>query len=153
MVSAPAAPPALCRPYDFPSDVEAERVSPIGPGCRPATALTFNVSCWKGGTENLPGRTHRCSTAGDLLRPQDLLETSICPSRGTGGREDNLTPEHVPREGSDRIMTERNTLPGHCSYICYILTKTQQTKPIKSSSELKNRNTRSNTAPGRYLAG
>lgn len=45
------------------------------------TALTFSVSSWTAGTQNLPGRARHCSEVGDSVRPQDLLETSICLTR------------------------------------------------------------------------
>lgn len=54
---------------------------PSSTGSRAVTALTFNVSSWMAGTQNLPGRARHCSKAGDSVRPRDLLETSICLTR------------------------------------------------------------------------
>lgn len=96
-VRAPAAPPAFSCQGDFPPAVEVERVCPSGTGSQAVTALTFNASPWMAGTQNLPGRAHRRSKAGDLLRPRDLLETSICLSRGTGERDYDLTRKKCAR--------------------------------------------------------
>lgn len=61
---------------------------PSRTGRRTVTALTFNVSSWMAGTQNLPGRqVHCCSQGADSRRPWDLLETAIC---WTGGTKEGL---------------------------------------------------------------
>lgn len=72
------------------------------------TVLIFNLSSWITGTQNLPGRAHHSSKAGDLLRPQDLLETSICLSRGTGERVYNLARSKKKKNGKDvKLVVEQ----------------------------------------------